>query len=120
MISYVRNVAQQSAQSPSKVLVVIDLGSGLTSVWVVPKGMCFVATAACGTASAPEIVALSAFRDDFLLENRIGRGFVRLYYRVSPAIADVIAHSTFLRRTAMALLIRPAVKLVKVFVGKKG
>ncbi len=119
VIGYARGIAEKSAQSPCKLLVVIDLSKGLTSVWVVPKGMCFMATAACGDASAPEITVLSAFRDDCLLENQIGRGFVRLYYYISPPIADVIARSIFLRRAAMVLIVKPAVKLVRLLSGKK-
>jgi len=77
------------------------------------SGGCFVATAACGNPFAPEVMALSAFRDDVLLQHGIGRTFVRLYYTVSPPIAVVIAQSTALRRAAMTLIVRPAVRLVQ-------
>jgi hypothetical protein len=46
VIGYVRNVAENASQSAVKMLVVIDLSKGETSVWVVAKGMCFIATAA--------------------------------------------------------------------------
>jgi hypothetical protein len=74
---------------------------------------CFVATAACGDPSAREVIVLSAFRDDVLLRSRVGRTFVRFYYVVSPPIAAVVARSALLRRSAMLLVIRPAVCLVK-------
>lgn len=48
VIAYARSIAESSAQSPCKMLVVIDLNRPLTSVWVVPKGMCFIATASYG------------------------------------------------------------------------
>ena len=86
-----------------------------TSTQSTPKssGGCFVATAACGDPLAPEVILLSAFRDDVLSASRIGRVFVRLYYTVSPPVASVIARSGGLRRAAMVLLVRPAVRLVR-------
>jgi hypothetical protein len=120
VIGYVRSVAEKSTQSPCKMLVVIDMSKALTSVWVVPKGMCFIATAALGDAFAPEITVLSAFRDDVLLRSQIGRTFVRLYYARSPSIAAVIARSAFLRRAAMVLIVRPSVKLVQRWSVKDG
>jgi hypothetical protein len=80
-------------------------------------GPCFIATAACGDPFAPEVVALSAFRDDVLLRNRIGKAFVRLYYVVSPPIAAVIAQSGVLRSASMALVVRPACYFVSSWRG---
>lgn len=57
-------------------------------------GGCFVATAACGDPFAPEVIALTAFRDDVLSRSAIGRILIRVYYAVSPPIAGVIARST--------------------------
>jgi hypothetical protein len=79
------------------------------------SGGCFVATAACGDPFAPEVMALSAFRDDVLLQNGIGRTFVRLYYLMSPRIAALISQSAGLRRAAMVLIVRPAVRLCAVW-----
>ena len=77
-------------------------------------GMCFVATAACGDPFAPEVIALSAFRDDVLLRSRVGRTFVRIYYAVSPPIAAVIARSALLRAIAMRVVITPATVVAKL------
>jgi len=115
VIGYVRSVAENASQSAVKMLVVIDLSKGVTSVWVVPKGMCFIATAACGNPTSPEVITLSAFRDDILLQSRTGKRIVRLYYRISPRVADVIARSSLLRRATMTLIVGPAVKLVRRF-----
>jgi len=76
-------------------------------------GKCFIATAACGTPWASEVLVLSAFRDDSLSRSRIGRAFTRLYYDVSPPFASLIARSIFLRRAAMALIVKPAVHVVQ-------
>ena len=80
----------------------------------VKSGGCFIATAACGDPFAPEVIELSAFRDDVLLRSRFGLAFVRLYYTVSPPVAAVIARSAVLRRAAMAIVVKPAAWLVRV------
>ncbi|NQT57171.1 MAG: hypothetical protein HQ551_13190 [Desulfobacteraceae bacterium] len=77
------------------------------------SGFCFIATAVYGTDYSPEIVALKEFRDTRLLSNRIGRLFVRVYYKYSPIIARVIKTSVVLKNISKILVIIPLVKLVK-------
>jgi len=71
-------------------------------------GGCFVATAAYGTPWASDIQPLREFRDRVLLSNPAGTALVRVYYRYSPAIADVIA-SRPAARTAVRAALAPAV-----------
>jgi hypothetical protein len=67
-------------------------------------GGCFIATAAFGSAMAPEVERLRAFRDSCLLTNGPGRAFVDFYYRVSPPIADFISHDEDLRQITRVML----------------
>jgi tetratricopeptide (TPR) repeat protein len=78
------------------------------------KGMCFIATAAYGSPLAPDVVVLSRFRDAVLLRSRPGRGFVAVYYFVSPPLAALIAKAGFLRVAARRLLLAPLVRILKV------
>lgn len=113
VIDYVRNAAGEAEKTACKLMVVIDMPSNSTDVWIVPKGGCFVASAACCDPFAPEVVMLSEFRDEVLLRKRSGRAFVRLYYFLSPPLAVVITRFGWLRRIAMVLLVKPAVRAVR-------
>jgi hypothetical protein len=52
---------------------------------------CFVATAACGSADAPDVMALRHFRDQHLRSNLFGRRLAEFYERTSPPLARKIA-----------------------------
>ena len=62
-------------------------------------GGCFIATAAFGSLLEPHVVLLQQFRDAYLLTNRPGSVFVRLYYKYSPPFAEYIAEHKVLRTT---------------------
>lgn len=51
---------------------------------------CFIATAAFGFYSAPQVQALRDFRDHFLTTNAPGRAFVAWYYHYGPKAAHFI------------------------------
>jgi hypothetical protein len=77
---------------------------------------CFIATAAYGYYSAPEVQALRAFRDRYLLTNRAGSAFVRWYYEHGPVAAAYLdAHPGYKPMVRTALL--PAVGLVLFMTG---
>ena len=66
---------------------------------------CFIATAAYGSYSAPEVLALRSFRDRYLLATAPGRLFVRAYYHYSPAAAALLnAHPVFKPAVRAALM----------------
>jgi len=78
-----------------------------------------VATAAYGTAWAPSVATLRSFRDQCLLRSDVGRGFVALYYAVSPPLAEAIRERPW-ARSATRLALTPAVVLAGAFTGSLG
>ena len=74
---------------------------------------CFIATAAYGTPTAPELDILRAFRDEVLLQNSLGTRLVALYYGISPPLADFISEHELVRTLVRELLVDPAVWVVE-------
>jgi ribosomal protein L7/L12 len=71
---------------------------------ITARSRCFIATAAYGSAVAPELRVLRIYRDTVLRRSTLGRAFVLAYYRLSPSIAAWIARSEKRRRVARSLL----------------
>ncbi|MBU8897678.1 hypothetical protein DRW03_03575 [Corallococcus sp. H22C18031201] len=84
--------------------VVVNLTNGKL-MWVSPAASCFVATAAFG-AGAPELVAFRAYRDEVLRKSRLGRGFIRGYYRFGPSVADWVVRRPRVRAGVRWALVR--------------
>jgi len=73
-----------------------------------PSEHCFIATAAFGYYSAPEVQALREFRDRYLLTTSAGSAFVRWYYEHGPVAAAYLdAHPAYKPVVRAALM--PAV-----------
>jgi hypothetical protein len=77
---------------------------------------CFIATAAYGSALAPEVRTLRAFRDRALLAVPFGGTVVDLYYRLSPPLAGFIGHRPGLK-FVVRCLIAPVAMVASVAVG---
>lgn len=75
---------------------------------------CFVATACYGDYDAPEVKVLRRYRDEVLQHSNAGRMFIRLYYTVSPPLADRISRSpgtkAFIRQYVLQRLVQHIAK----------
>lgn len=71
------------------------------------KSGCFIATACHGSAGHPAVEVLRRYRDERLAAHRAGRGFIRLYERFSPAVADLIRPRHWARGLVRFFLVRP-------------
>lgn len=79
-------------------------------------GGCFVATAAFGTPWEVNVEKLRTFRDECLVSSPVGRGFVSLYYRLSPPMARWIAERPW-ARGATRVALTPAVAVAGALMG---
>jgi hypothetical protein len=70
---------------------------------------CFVATAAHGDATAPEVRVLRRYRDEVLRRSLAGRLFVRAYYGLGPYGARLIRGRPR-AKAAVRFALRPAVR----------
>lgn len=91
------------------VVITMDSDKSLTAEFKKEK-LCFVATAAYGNPSHPHVKILRDFRDAYLMRSPFGRTLVGIYYRYSPAAAEIISKHAVLRMAARIHLL-PAVAL---------
>jgi hypothetical protein len=75
-------------------------------------GGCFVATAAYGSWSHPDVAALRRFRDEVLVRHRTGRAFIRIYRVVGPRLARLVSPLGASGRAARAV-ISPLARLAR-------
>ncbi len=78
----------------------------------IPKEGCFIATAAYGSYFQQHVKVLRDFRDNVLLTNDLGRYFVKMYYKYSPAIATQIATSE-VEKSIVRIVLTPIVYIIK-------
>lgn len=74
-------------------------------------GRCFIATSAFEIPLAHEILVLKKFRDDKLKSSKMGRKFITIYYKVSPAIACHLDRHKYLK-PAVRTVLRAVIKCV--------
>jgi len=60
-------------------------------------GLCFIATAAYGSPSHFYVKVLRDFRDEYLVSSKLGRRFVKLYYKYSPRVVGFIEKHSVLK-----------------------
>ena len=51
---------------------------------------CYIATMAYGDYDHPQVIELRRFRDNFLSKTIAGRRFIKLYYRYSPSLVEML------------------------------
>ncbi|MBR6581421.1 MAG: hypothetical protein IKK66_09005 [Ruminococcus sp.] len=65
---------------------------------------CYIATAVYGSYTCDEVVELRRFRDDYLSKSKIGIGFIRLYYTISPAMIKYIKSDSIIEKGLRKIL----------------
>lgn len=65
---------------------------------------CYIATAVYGNYDAPEVLVLRNFRDSVLLKSFWGRIFVKIYYFMSPPLANRLKNYDWLNNKVKSIL----------------
>ncbi|BDA71106.1 hypothetical protein CAL7716_052720 [Calothrix sp. PCC 7716] len=75
---------------------------------------CFIATACYGSPLASEVCLLREFRDMILQRSHLGQAFIKLYYQISPPIAEFLGCHQHWRTLVRQAMIAPLVSVVRV------
>ena len=86
----------------------VDIQKLTDGEYDVGSSKCFIATAACGSADSPDVLALREFRDRVLQSRLAGRSLIAFYYRISPRIADWISRRDRIRLWVRRFIVAPA------------
>ena len=77
------------------------------------SGGCFIATATYGSPMAEEVMTLRRFRDQILEQHYLGRKITKIYYVVSPPIAEIVSKSS-VAKSISKLFLMPIIYLTKM------
>ena len=90
--------------TPSKPASTTTTNSSTKQTTPAKKEGCYIATAVYGSYDAPEVMTLRRFRDETLRNSVLGRWFIRVYYRLSPPIANRLKNATRINRFVRRIL----------------
>jgi hypothetical protein len=68
------------------------------------EGACYIATMAYGDYDHPQVQILRTFRDDFLNNYILGRLFIKIYYKFSPGLVELLGQSPKINRAIRNIL----------------
>lgn len=68
------------------------------------KEGCYIATAVYGSYNAPEVITLRRFRDETLKKSFLGRLFIKVYYRLSPPVANRLKNAHSINKAVRKIL----------------
>jgi hypothetical protein len=71
---------------------------------------CYIATACYGSAYINEIDRFRDYRDNYMVNSRMGRYFIAFYYFTSPPVAKIIAKHEWLKKTIRKFILSPILK----------
>lgn len=100
-----------NAERYAKVILEIDPNNSeakryLKKDSIVGKEGCYIATAVYGSYDCPPVWVLRRYRDTILAATWYGRLFIRIYYRVSPALVRLFGETKWIKCVGKAYLDR--------------
>jgi len=68
------------------------------------SGGCYIATMAYGSYEHPQVIELRKFRDNTLSKTAFGRGFIRIYYKYSPKLVELLKDKNLVNQSIKSVL----------------
>lgn len=105
------NWSGNASGSANPITITMDSDKSVTANFVKgespskKKGGCFIATAAYGSPLHRHVKILCDFRDTYLMPSKIGRKAVKLYYKYSPFVANLITKHKAWKVAALIILL---------------
>ena len=90
--------AQRKKQWNNTTKSLKSTGRALKKGWKKGKKGCYVATCVYGSYDCPEVWTLRRFRDDTLDNSFVGKGFISLYYALSPILVELFGNSNVVKK----------------------
>jgi hypothetical protein len=84
------------------------------------SGACFIATATLGKPDHPFLSTFYLFRNEVLLQSRVGTNLVAIYYHIGPKMASSISRSDLLCKLSYYGVIIPAFFIVSSILRLRG
>lgn len=78
------------------------------------SGGCFIATFIYESYDSKEVLVLRYFRDSVLEKSRLGAGFVKVYYFISPSLVKIFTHFPVTREVLKIALDKLINKIIKI------
>ena len=82
------------------------------------KSKCFVATTVYNNYNHPVVRDLRQFRDNFLIHKKLGRLFIKLYYKHGPTLAWFVSKNKLRRSIAKIIIVKP-MHFIATYIFKK-
>lgn len=77
------------------------------------SGGCFIATAVYESHNSEQVLEFRRYRDDVLSKTGFGRHFIKLYYSISPAIANFIRDKSILKLLIKTIFLDPIFRFLQ-------
>lgn len=71
------------------------------------KKGCYIATVCYGDCNAPQVLAFKQYRDNFLMKRKFGQNIIKIYYKVSPYLANKLKKHIILNHMVRKLILDP-------------
>lgn len=91
------------------------VNGNMISIQKTTNKKCYIATVCYDSFDSKEVILFRRFRDESLSKFILGRGFILLYYTLSPNLSKIIGKSSLLKYLIKHLILFPIYTLIRFF-----